>query len=242
MNTKKPQSFFLVGHGVARGITQDEAAAPDLNLDHDLILVAAAFDADALLVAAQFDAGQAEYTNITMDDGSTISAVIAPPARQFQPTPRPSSCPWGKIDDAKQIAPGIWSVGTSSHGGYILSGERLQAMPQHLRINHYAGNAHAFEEDCEWSLVVMAWPDEFTEAERYNAGRVISATCRFSFPGFDADPWKTVLEKHPPLKLAELSRQSRIDLVRYRNWNDVLTEEQATAYVDAGEDLKEERP
>jgi hypothetical protein len=176
---------------------------------------------------------------------SAKAKALLPPVReepQFQPTPRPSSCPWGKIDDAEQIAPGIWSVNTPSHGGFILSGARLQAMPGYLRINDKPGrNPHAFEEDCDWALVVMAFPQEFHETTRYNAGRVISGTSRFSFPGFDAAPWKNVLEKHPPLKLSDLSRESRITLARYRNWNNPMTEEQATAYVDSGEDLKDER-
>lgn len=94
----------------------------------------------------------------------------------FANMPKPKHSPWGYIQDATQIAPGIWSVSTSGHGGFMISDERLAAMPEMLRdVAHVCGSPKSFEEDCEWSLVVLAFPDEFKGAEvvqaRQSAGR-----------------------------------------------------------------------
>lgn len=81
---------------------------------------------------------------------------------QFAATDRPRACPWGSIDEAKEIAPGIWLVETPSHGGLMISAERRAAMPAYLRdVRTYAGG-NAYEEDCDWSLVAAAFPDCFT--------------------------------------------------------------------------------
>lgn len=82
----------------------------------------------------------------------------------FQNSPKPIKCPWGQIQDAKEFMPGVWSVGTASHGGLLLSPERMAAMPAVLKCNVYGGG-NAFEEDCEWALVAAAWPQEFGAAQ-----------------------------------------------------------------------------
>ncbi|RIA46403.1 hypothetical protein DFR49_0944 [Hephaestia caeni] len=75
----------------------------------------------------------------------------------FSRTPKPSHSPWGQIDYADQIVPGVWSVGTPSHGGFLLSPERQTAMPA---VARRAGAA--YEEDAEWSLVALVFADEFS--------------------------------------------------------------------------------
>jgi hypothetical protein len=225
------------GHVWLKGWTENEGIPEALQAAGVLRLtggIQRAGHAVALL-AELTEAAKALVPTVEELKGETKPAPAVP---QFQRIPRPLSSPWGKVDGADEVAPGIWAVSTPSHGGFILSQARLQAMPAYLRINKAARDAHAFEEDCEWALVVMAFPDEFPESDRYNAGRVISSTSQFSFPGFDSAPWKVVLEKHPPLRLSDLSRQTRIELAQ--NF-DRLSLEQATARVDAGEDLKGER-
>ena len=74
----------------------------------------------------------------------------------FAITPQPATTPWGIAHIATQILPGIWEVSTASHGGMILSDERQAAMPEAL------GRASAaYEEDVDWSLVVLAFEAEF---------------------------------------------------------------------------------
>lgn len=75
---------------------------------------------------------------------------------RFSATPKPTRSPWGMIDHADEIIPGVWSVGTPSHGGLLLSPERQAAMPDGVRR---AGAA--YEEDAEWSLVALAFLNEF---------------------------------------------------------------------------------
>lgn len=66
-----------------------------------------------------------------------------------------SRSPWGTVDDAQPIAPGITSVGTPGHGGYKLSPERNKAVHPAWRDRN-----GWYEEDCEWAIVATTFPDE----------------------------------------------------------------------------------
>lgn len=79
----------------------------------------------------------------------------------YQPSLRPQHSTWGAIQSADQLLPGIWSVTTASHGGFILSENRQTAMPDALR-----DQSNQYEEDCDWALVVLAYEDEFQSASR----------------------------------------------------------------------------
>lgn len=84
---------------------------------------------------------------------------------QFDRTPRPTHSPWGAVQDADQVMPGIWSVGTSSHGGFQVSAERMAASGflrefAPLSFNGQ-GKAGWFEEDCDWCFIPLAFPDEW---------------------------------------------------------------------------------
>lgn len=83
----------------------------------------------------------------------------------FIETDTPRHSPWGSIDDAAQEAPGIWWVSTPSHGGYIISQQRRNAMPEPFRSHRPYAGPLAYEEDCDWSCVVLAWPTEFAQRD-----------------------------------------------------------------------------
>lgn len=68
--------------------------------------------------------------------------------------------PWGMIDHVEKVAEGIHFVSTSSHGGFELSPERLAKMPACLRMR-----GGWYEEDCEASKVVCAFPEHFDERQ-----------------------------------------------------------------------------
>lgn len=73
--------------------------------------------------------------------------------------------PWGiaDADSTIHVAPGITFYTTSSHGGYHLSPERIAEMPQPLRdINPFAGPGW-YEEDADWSLVALSFPQHFPD-------------------------------------------------------------------------------
>jgi len=72
-----------------------------------------------------------------------------------------ATTPWGFADDVTQIAPGITCYNTPSHGGYLLSAERRAEMPEALRkIPTFAGG-NWYEEDCDWAIVALAFPQYF---------------------------------------------------------------------------------
>lgn len=76
--------------------------------------------------------------------------------KTYDRTPKPTSSPWGQVDHAEEIAPGIWSVGTPSHGGVKLSVQRQKDMPAYMRMT-----GGWYEEDCDWGLVALVFKAEF---------------------------------------------------------------------------------
>ena len=74
-----------------------------------------------------------------------------------------TNTPWGKPDQQKQIAEGIVKVCTPSHGGIWLSPQRRADMPKQYRdIPTFAG-ANWYEEDCDWALVALSFPQYFDQ-------------------------------------------------------------------------------
>lgn len=94
---------------------------------------------------------------------------LAVSPRIFQPMPRPYDSPWGRPDEAIEIAHGIWNVFTPSHGGILITHERFRAMPAVLQevrpygMHELYRNAVVvgYEEDCDWCIPVLAFPEEF---------------------------------------------------------------------------------
>lgn len=82
----------------------------------------------------------------------------------YNTTPRPYSSPWGLVDHAEQVGPGVWSVGTPSHSGFILSDERNAKVPACIRDAR-----GQYEEDCEWAAVAWTFPDLFKAADVIHA-------------------------------------------------------------------------
>ena len=67
-----------------------------------------------------------------------------------------SSTPWGAADHVSQVAPGIYAVGTPSHGGMKVTAVRNRGIDARWRS---AGGF--YEEDCEQSIPILTYPDEF---------------------------------------------------------------------------------
>lgn len=70
--------------------------------------------------------------------------------------------PWGRIDRKELIADGVWFISTPSHGGYFLSNDRLGAISADLSET-FAGRGRVgwFEEDCDWAVVALTFPELF---------------------------------------------------------------------------------
>lgn len=83
----------------------------------------------------------------------------------------PQKTPWGPAQNTTKIADGIFFVSTASHGGFWLSRERLNQMPDALKVNKFTNGAAWFEEDCEYARVVIAFPDLFPAVPEEDAKR-----------------------------------------------------------------------
>jgi hypothetical protein len=77
--------------------------------------------------------------------------------------------PWGPIQNQKQIAPGIVSVSTASHGGIYVSDEMREKMPEDIRNCKTWTEKNWYEEDCDWAQVCLAFPEFFKERDYYFA-------------------------------------------------------------------------
>lgn len=79
-----------------------------------------------------------------------------------------SKTPWGAAQESTHYGRGIVFYSTASHGGFHVSPTLAAAMPVHLR--HDDG---WYEEDCDWCLVVLAFPDRFDAEMRAEAERTL---------------------------------------------------------------------
>jgi hypothetical protein len=75
--------------------------------------------------------------------------------------------PWGPAQTTKEYAPGIVFYSTASHGGFYLSQVRVASMPKCLREfvpfgGEQPGPGRWFEEDCDWAVVALAFPQFFS--------------------------------------------------------------------------------
>jgi hypothetical protein len=57
--------------------------------------------------------------------------------------------PWGQADGQEELAPGIISYSTASHGGIWLSAERRKALNYD---KNWLKTAEWWEEDCDWAV------------------------------------------------------------------------------------------
>jgi hypothetical protein len=78
--------------------------------------------------------------------------------------------PWGLADQVIEIAPGIRSVSTPSHGGYKLDAKRNAQV--HVAWRRSGG---WYEEDCEWAIVAFTFRASFSAADVAHAIRSLKA-------------------------------------------------------------------
>jgi len=97
-----------------------------------------------------------------------------------------ASTPWGGSQMAVVYAEGVVAHSTAGHGGFHLSSDRNSKVHPLLRKN-----TTWYEEDCEWAIVAITFPDLFTAHERSLANKTI----RNTWP----DEWEAILS----CKLAE---------------------------------------
>lgn len=86
-----------------------------------------------------------------------------------------TSTPWGGSQMATIYAEGIVSHSTSGHGGFHLSRDRNHSVDASVR-----SLGGWYEEDCEWAIVALTFPDVFSVYERRCAEEIAKNT----FPAF----------------------------------------------------------
>jgi len=103
--------------------------------------------------------------------------ATAPFGRTLSPVPAfLRASPWGAVEDATEHAPGVWFVSTPGHGGFMVNAAAALAMPRGLRsIGMPWGGLLAFEEDCAYAAVVLAFPDAFAPAAVEVARRFVAS-------------------------------------------------------------------
>ena len=87
--------------------------------------------------------------------------------------------PWGSSQLATIYGPSVIAHSTASHGGFHLSPDRNRLIDPTLRKD-----SPWYEEDCEWAIVALTFPNLFTAYER----RCADETIRHSWP----DTWERI--------------------------------------------------
>lgn len=82
-----------------------------------------------------------------------------------------ASTPWGGSQMAVIYADGIVAHSTAGHGGFHLSADRNAEIHPLLRKD-----TPWYEEDCEWAIVALSFPELFTAHERSMAEKIIRNT------------------------------------------------------------------
>lgn len=84
----------------------------------------------------------------------------------------PSRSPWGPVQHAERIGR-FWSVYTAGHGGILAPAEpNATVHPAWRNENGW------YEEDCEWAIVAVTFPEDFPDPLRASA----EETARNWFP------------------------------------------------------------
>ena len=85
--------------------------------------------------------------------------------------------PWGQVQKQTHYADGIDFVSTASHGGFILSPERVeQVKAKFPGFTPWGGADGAYEEDCDAVIVISTFPEFFRDDQREVAARMLE--CR----------------------------------------------------------------
>ncbi|HAU77263.1 MAG TPA: hypothetical protein DCW88_17565 [Agrobacterium sp.] len=82
-----------------------------------------------------------------------------------------ASTPWGGSQMAVIYADGVVAHSTAGHGGFHLSADRNSKVHSLLRKD-----TPWYEEDCEWAIVALSFPELFTGYERAAAEKTIRNT------------------------------------------------------------------
>lgn len=80
--------------------------------------------------------------------------------------------PWGFAESETYYGRGLVFYSTPSHGGFHVAPWLLKNMPEPYRSHTpFCGQPGWYEEDCDWAVVALAFPQFFTQEELESARR-----------------------------------------------------------------------
>lgn len=83
-----------------------------------------------------------------------------------------AATPWGRADFQIVYAAGITFFSTPSHGGFYVSPTLRNAMPEPYRSHPpFCRQPGWYEEDCDWAVVALSFPQFFSPEELEAASR-----------------------------------------------------------------------
>jgi hypothetical protein len=84
---------------------------------------------------------------------------------------------WGFNQTFSKIGSGVYWVDTQTHGGIVVSKTRAAQIKEKFPDFHSSFSSnYEYEEDCDWAVVAMAFPDLFDDYGFYCAYRTLA--CR----------------------------------------------------------------
>jgi hypothetical protein len=86
-----------------------------------------------------------------------------------------TSTPWGASQYSKSYGRGIVFYGTAGHGGFHVSKTLMEKIPDYMRATPYSGGGW-FEEDCDWAIVALIFPDRFKPEDVESAKKTLAST------------------------------------------------------------------
>lgn len=128
----------------------------------------------------------------------------------YRDQPWRGSSPWGQVQRAAELAPGLHQVSTAGHGGVWLSSSRVVALKKLFPgFVPFAGWPW-LEEDCDACIAVIAWPELFPASAVREAVRMVQGMAEWKHC---ANKWGAVRDQIRPdvIDIADAEEKRLID-------------------------------
>jgi hypothetical protein len=114
-----------------------------------------------------------------------------------------TATPWGKVQHATELAAGLWFVSTASHGGMLLSDERVESLRARGVLDvfqPFTSSDRWWEEDCDWCIVALAFSEDIGNPAGAEAARRQLSGIAQSMPGKYQAVWDLLRGVKPPAR------------------------------------------